>query len=96
MVFIGRFDHICSFTLFGLYQIVWVDPQISNINYSQIYIPQNVEKETFEIDWNLVSLIIYAIGFLAFMIKFTFDFYSLNSILKNKKYTNKLILNSLI
>ena len=66
-------------------KIVWVDPQISNINYSQVYIPQNIEKETFEIDWNLVSLIIYAIGFLAFMIKFTFDFYSLNSILKNKK-----------
>ena len=66
-------------------KIVWVDSQISNINYSQVYIPQNIEKETFEIDWNLVSLIIYAIGFLAFMIKFTFDFYSLNSILKNKK-----------
>ncbi|EJL65195.1 M56 family metallopeptidase [Flavobacterium sp. CF136] len=66
-------------------KIIWVDPQISNINYSQVYIPQNIEKETFEIDWNLVSLIIYAIGFLAFMIKFTFDFYSLNSILKNKK-----------
>ena len=66
-------------------KIVWVDPQISNINYSQVYIPQNIEKETFEIDWNLVSLIIYTIGFLAFMIKFTFDFYSLNSILKNKK-----------
>ena len=66
-------------------KIIWVDPQITNINYSQVYIPQNIEKETFEIDWNLVSLIIYAIGFLAFMIKFTFDFYSLNSILKNKK-----------
>lgn len=66
-------------------KIIWVDPQISNINYSQVYIPQNIEKKTFEIDWNLVSLIIYAIGFLAFMIKFTFDFYSLNSILKNKK-----------
>ena len=67
-------------------KIVWVDPvPLSNFNYSQGYVPQTAEKESFEIDWNLVSLAIYAIGFSAFMIKFALDFYSLNSVLKGKQ-----------
>lgn len=67
-------------------KIVWVDPTpLPNFNYSPTYVPQSSEKETFVIDWNLVSLAIYAIGFSAFMIKFALDFYSLNSVLKGKK-----------
>jgi len=67
-------------------KIVWVDPvSLPNFNYSQGYVPQTGEKESFEIDWNLVSLAIYAIGFSAFMIKFALDFYSLNSVLKGKQ-----------
>ena len=67
-------------------KVVWVDPTpLPNFNYSHTYVPQSTEKELFVIDWNLVSLAIYAIGFLAFMLKFALDFYSLNSVLKGKK-----------
>ncbi|WP_433830875.1 M56 family metallopeptidase [Flavobacterium anhuiense] len=44
-----------------------------------------VEEKNFEINWNLVLAIVYGIGFLAFMIKFALDFYSLNTVLKGKK-----------
>jgi len=44
-----------------------------------------VEKENFEINWSLVLTAVYGIGFLAFMIKFALDFYSLNTVLKGKK-----------
>ncbi|MEN2488822.1 M56 family metallopeptidase [Flavobacterium sp. B11] len=44
-----------------------------------------VEKENFEINWSLVLTAVYGIGFLAFMIKFALDFYSLNAVLKGKK-----------
>ena len=78
-------------------KIVWVDPApiiytpvvetsaINNhyvLNYAST--PQIIEEEPFEINWNLVSLAIYAIGFAAFMLKFAIDFYSLNSVLKGK------------
>ncbi|TDP02878.1 M56 family metallopeptidase [Flavobacterium sp. 245] len=78
-------------------KVVWVDPapilyspvaQTASLNhdyvssYNQL---QAIEEEPFEINWNLVSLAIYAIGFAAFMLKFAIDFYSLNSVLKGKK-----------
>ncbi|WP_264537763.1 M56 family metallopeptidase [Flavobacterium sp. N1736] len=67
-------------------KIVWVTPApMPNFNYSPVYARQIIEKETFEINWNLVSLAIYAIGFSTFMIKFALDFYSLNSVLKGKQ-----------
>ena len=66
-------------------KIVWIDPvPIPNLKYSQVYIPQTIQ-EGFEVNWNYVFLAIYSIGFLAFIIKFAIDFYSLNSILKGKK-----------
>lgn len=43
------------------------------------------EEKSFEINWNLVLVAVYGMGFLAFMIKFAVDFYSLNSVLKGKK-----------
>ena len=48
-----------------------------------------VEEKKIEINWNLVLAIVYGIGFLAFMIKFTLDFYSLNTVLKGKKIEQK-------
>ena len=68
-------------------KIVWVDPApiIQNFNYTQNYLPQTVEKESFEINWNYVAIAVYAFGFLALIIKFGMDFYSLNSVLKGKK-----------
>ncbi|MBF4505051.1 M56 family metallopeptidase [Flavobacterium sp. JLP] len=67
-------------------KIVWVDPTpLPVMNYSQVYYPQTVQEETFEINWNYVALAIYIIGFIALIIKFAADFYSLNSVLKGKK-----------
>ncbi|MBJ2124094.1 M56 family metallopeptidase [Flavobacterium sp. IB48] len=64
---------------------------LSNSNvaaYQDHYSPTKVsvvEEENFEINWSLVLAVAYGMGFLAFMIKFALDFYSLNSILKGKK-----------
>ncbi|WP_286968612.1 M56 family metallopeptidase [Flavobacterium sp. UBA4854] len=64
---------------------------VSNSNvaaYQAHYSPTNVsviEEENFEINWSLVLAVVYGMGFLAFMIKFALDFYSLNSVLKGKK-----------
>ncbi|WP_343706561.1 M56 family metallopeptidase [Flavobacterium sp.] len=58
------------------------------IVYTPQYKPTKVtvvEEENFEINWSLVLAAVYGIGFLAFMIKFALDFYSLNSVLKGKK-----------
>ncbi|KRB53503.1 M56 family metallopeptidase [Flavobacterium sp. Root186] len=74
-------------------KVVWIDPvpvpvdyaPAANYHYTPNYHPQIAEEESFEINWNLVSLGIYALGFAAFMIKFGIDFYSLNSVLKGKK-----------
>ena len=53
--------------------------------YAYTNIPETVTEESFEINWDLVYLAIYSIGFIAFMVKFAFDFYSLNCVLKGKK-----------
>jgi hypothetical protein len=71
-------------------KIVWVDPTpMPAVNYSSGYIPHNIintiPEESFEINWNYVVLAIYGIGFLALIIKFAADFYSLNSVLKGKE-----------
>jgi hypothetical protein len=74
-------------------KVVWIDPvpvpvsytPAANFQYVSNFHPQIAEKESFEINWNLVSLVIYGIGFAAFMIKFGIDFYSLNSVLKGRK-----------
>jgi len=64
---------------------------VSNVNlatYQTHYSPTTVsvvEEENFEINWTLVLTVVYGIGFLAFMIKFALDFYSLNAVLKGKK-----------
>ncbi|MBE8724811.1 M56 family metallopeptidase [Flavobacterium hungaricum] len=58
---------------------------VANYHYNQTDSPQIAAvEENFEINWNLVSMVVYGIGFAAFMIKFGLDFYSLNSVLKGK------------
>ncbi|MDP5198758.1 M56 family metallopeptidase [Flavobacterium sp. DG2-3] len=57
-------------------------------SYEAKYSPTRVtvvEEENFEINWSLVLAAVYGIGFLAFMIKFGLDFYSLNAVLKGKR-----------
>jgi hypothetical protein len=66
-------------------KVIWVNPSpVSNLNYASIYPTQN-EKDAFEITWNVILIAIYSIGVVALLIKFAFDFYSLNSIIKGKQ-----------
>jgi hypothetical protein len=73
-------------------QIVWIDPAplapvadtAFHYNNNNAYLPQTFESQSFQINWNMVSLAVYIIGFAAFMLKFVVDFYSLNSVLKGK------------
>ncbi|MFW0735941.1 M56 family metallopeptidase [Flavobacterium sp. T12S277] len=80
-------------------KIVWIEPTpvvqaptavtaqatAAALDNSKTYLSPVVEKDAFEIDWNYVVLAIYALGFLALVIKFMIDFYSLNTVLKGKK-----------
>ncbi|MBP4137181.1 M56 family metallopeptidase [Flavobacterium geliluteum] len=71
-------------------KIVWVDPtpvaSFSQFtNYPQMNAPQSVAIESFTINWDYVMFAVYVIGFIAFLIKFGIDFYSLNLVLKGKK-----------
>ncbi|OXA81705.1 Signal transducer regulating beta-lactamase production, contains metallopeptidase domain [Flavobacterium aquidurense] len=66
-------------------KVIWVNPTpLSNLNYSSLYSAQ-IEKDAFEINWSLILLALYGLGVLVLLIKFAFDFYSLNSILKGKQ-----------
>jgi hypothetical protein len=65
-------------------KIVWVDPSPTAFDWSKIPMTAPVESETFEINWYFVFAIVYSIGMLVFLMKFTFDFYSLSKILKGK------------
>ncbi|OHT44011.1 M56 family metallopeptidase [Flavobacterium tructae] len=80
-------------------KIIWIEPApivqapvmaaskatIAAMDYSKAYIVPAVAEDPFEINWNYVVLAVYGIGFLALVIKFMIDFYSLNSVLKGKK-----------
>ena len=66
-------------------KVIWVNPTpLANVNYSSFNSAQ-IEKDIFDINWNFVLISIYSIGFLALLIKFAFDFYSLNAVLKGKQ-----------
>ncbi len=66
-------------------KVVWINPTpLSNINYLELQ-PLNTESNSFEINWNLVFIAVYILGFIGFLIKFGIDFYSLNTIIKGKK-----------
>ena len=80
-------------------KIIWIEPApivqapimaaskatIAAMDYSKAYSTPAVAEDPFEINWNYVVLAVYGIGFLALVIKFMIDFYSLNSVLKGKK-----------
>jgi hypothetical protein len=65
-------------------KIVWVDPILTTIDWSQIPVTTPVENEAFEINWYLVFGIVYSMGIMVFLLKFAFDFYSLSKVLKGK------------
>ena len=66
-------------------KVIWVDPAPSfNMDYSPLQSSQ-ITQETFELNCYYVLLAVYAVVFLALIVKFAFDFYSLNKILKGRK-----------
>ncbi|TDE30502.1 peptidase M56 [Flavobacterium ranwuense] len=88
------------FLLFGLFtsvvlplvvytKIIMVESSSKNIDWSRIPITNSIENEPFEINWYLISGIVYAIGIILFLGKFAFDFYSLNTVLKGKTIQNQ-------
>ncbi|QBN18031.1 M56 family metallopeptidase [Flavobacterium nackdongense] len=65
-------------------KIVWVDPSPNTFDWSKIPVTNSIEEETFEINWYLISAVVYSIGILGFLLKFAFDFRSLSKVLKGK------------
>jgi peptidoglycan hydrolase CwlO-like protein len=66
-------------------KIVWVESTPTSFDWSKIPVTTNaIENEGFEINWYLVSAIVYGVGILGFLAKFAFDFYSLSKVLKGK------------
>ncbi|MFE3870731.1 M56 family metallopeptidase [Flavobacterium sp. ZS1P70] len=61
-----------------------VESSSKNIDWSKFPVTTSVENEAFEINWYLISGIVYTIGIVLFLVKFAFDFYSLNTVLKGK------------
>ena len=69
---------------------VWVNPTpVTNLNYTTVYQPPLIENDASVINWNLVLLSVYVIVLLGLLLKFAFDFYSLNTVLKGKKITQQ-------
>ena len=77
---------------------VWIEPapvedfivsENSNaapaLHYTRFPVTNHIQNESFDINWNYILLAIYIIGFVALVIKFAIDFYSLSTVLKGKK-----------
>ena len=54
-------------------------------HHTQFPVTHYIQNESFDINWNYILLAIYIIGFVALVIKFAIDFYSLSTVLKGKK-----------
>lgn len=64
-------------------KIILVETELTHLNVSNIT-QSSIQNEVFEINWYLVSGILYAIGIVYFLSKFAFDFRSLSKVLKGK------------
>ena len=65
-------------------KIIWVEPSIETIDWSQIPVTNSTGKETFEINWFLLFGIQYGAMVLFLILKIAFEFYSLRKILQGK------------
>ncbi|MGM8363444.1 M56 family metallopeptidase [Flavobacterium sp. ARAG 55.4] len=81
--------------LYFITKIIWIEPTTDSFDWSNIPLTANttaiqnttitaIQKNTFEMNWQIIFGIVYSIGILVFLIKFIFDFYSLSKILKGK------------
>ncbi|MFV8270036.1 M56 family metallopeptidase [Flavobacterium sp. GT2N3] len=70
-------------------KIILVAPSAENFDWSRIPVTNSLENDAFTINWYLISGITYAIGLVAFLVKFAFDFYSLHTVLKGKNIQNQ-------
>lgn len=67
-------------------KIVWVAPApVSNVNFAEINEVQNIENNFLQMNLSVFLITAYGVGFLALLVKFAIDFYSLNTVLKGKK-----------
>ncbi|MFV5695289.1 M56 family metallopeptidase [Flavobacterium sp. LB3P122] len=65
-------------------KIIWVEPTVTPINWSNVRITNYTEEKTFEAYLPILTALAYGIGVLLLLAKFAFDFYSLNAVLKGK------------
>lgn len=63
-------------------KIIWVEPVVTNANWSNIPVSNYIEKKTFEDYLPLLTILAYGIGILILLAKFAYDFYSLRTVLK--------------
>jgi len=63
---------------------VIVEASTHIIDWSKITVATSPNNQEFEINWFLILLLTYCLGAFLFLAKFVIDFYSLNSILKDK------------
>ncbi|MDI1304520.1 MAG: M56 family metallopeptidase [bacterium] len=65
-------------------KIIWVEPTMTPINWSNVPMKNYTEEKTFEDYLPMLTALAYGIGILLLLAKFAFDFYSLNAVLKGK------------
>ena len=65
-------------------KVVWIDPVLEDSNFAAVPITAITVAPAFEIDWWLVTALVYAIGIFIFFLKFVFDFGSLVKTLKGQ------------
>jgi len=65
-------------------KIILVENDLTNLDLSNSIMTAPIQNEGFEINWYLVSGILYFVGILFFLAKFAFDFRSLYKVLKGK------------
>ena len=65
-------------------KIIWVEPVVTNTNWSNIPISNYIEKKSFEDYLPLLTILTYSLGILLLLAKFAYDFYSLQTVLKGK------------
>ena len=65
-------------------KIIWVEPVVSNTDWTNIPVSNYVEGKSLQDYLPLLSFLAYGIGLLLLLAKFAYDFYSLRTVLKGK------------
>ncbi|WP_369769273.1 M56 family metallopeptidase [Flavobacterium sp. WC2416] len=65
-------------------KIIWVEPVVTNTNWSNIPASNYIEEKSFEDYLPILTILTYSLGILLLLAKFAYDFYSLQRVLKGK------------